>query len=274
MDSKTLLPVEYTPLSHSNLETGIEFGGVEFCVSKDSHDKTLRMLNDSDLEGKTKINTPCLLPSEMWGLARVLSQTFGRLNEIAASHSSWEVRGTVLPEAPLTATTRIAKKYSRNSRPFVEIEHETRDCDGRTVLRGVDELLLLHDVTHAFYAEPEREKAQTVLPANRRRRTYFRHQWDEEIWRNNIHTDSYARRFGYERGLPEFFIYMDWVFAELLKKEGQKAYEGTTIQLRRVLPLYENDVVDIVLDATPQRTIVRFLKEGHERLVADVHLKQ
>ena len=267
----TDLPIEYTPLSQSNLEIGTEFGPVDFSVTLPSHEKSRELLEKSDFHKQTRITTPYLFPSEMWGWARVLSAYFGRLNEAAVSRATWEIYRTALPDLKLRAKSKIMNVETRNGLPFATAKTITEDSDGNILTQCLDELLLLHDVACSFYQERGKE---TFIPKNptydKTRRVYFRYDWDNGKWLNNIHTDEYARRFGYERGLPEFIMYMDWIFLSQLEQFGEDAYVNRTIKLNKILPIYKDEIIRITETRVVQHSTIQFFRENQERVNAMV----
>lgn len=265
------LPIEYIPLSHSNLETDMEFGPIEFVVKPNSHEESRKLLVESDLDRETKIETSYLFPSEMWGWARVFSRYFGRLNEVAVSRAEWEIYGEALPNEVLTSHSRIASVHSRNGLPFATSETITKNQGGMVLVRCIDELLLLHDVNKKFYQERGKESSKPANPSYQRtRKVYFRHDWESGKWVNNIHTDEYPQRFGYERGLPEFIMYMDWIFLTQLEQFGEDAYNHRTIDIQKILPIYKDEVIQIFGQKRSQHYDVQFFRRNQERLEAVV----
>lgn len=265
----TDLPIEYIPLSQSKLGVGMEFGPVEFSVKLSSHEKSRQLLEKSDHHQQTRISTPFLYLSEVWGWARVFSAYFGRLNEAAVSRATWEIYGTALPDQKLKAKSKVVNVQTRNNLPFATAETTTEDENGNLLLKSLDELFLLHDVNYPFYQERAKE---TIPPENltydRTRRVYFRYDWDNGQWLNNIHTDKYAQRFGYERGLPEFIMYMDWIFLSQLEQFGEEAYSGRTINLQKILPIYKNEIIRITETRGAQHSTVQFFRGNQERVNA------
>ncbi len=263
------LPLEYTPLSQSKLGVGMEFGPVEFSVKLPSHKKSRELLEKSDPHQQTRIITPYLFPSEVWGWARVFSAYFGRLNEAAVSRATWGIYGTAFPDQKLKAKSRVITVQTRNNLHFATAETITENENGTMLLRSLDELLLLHDVNSPFYQERAKE---TIPPENptydRTRRVYFRYDWDNGKWLNNIHTDQYAQGFGYERGLPEFIMYMDWIFLSQLEQFGEEAYSGRTINLQKILPIYKNEIIRITETRGAQHSTVQFFRGNQERVNA------
>ncbi len=269
----TDLPIDYTPLSPSNLGVGMGFEPIEFSVKPTSHEKSRKLLEKSDLHQQTRINTPYLFPSEVWGMARVFSAYFGRLNEIAVSKATWEIYGAALPNQKLRATSKVVNIQTRNNLPFAVAETTTEDESGTLLLRSLDELLLLHNVQHPFYQEKAKEtQPSRKLIYDRTRRVYFRYDWDNGNWLNNIHTDEYAQKFGYERGLPEFIMYLDWIFLSQLEQFGEDAYTCRRIELRKILPIYEGEIIKITETREAQSSTVQFFRGNQERVKSFVQV--
>jgi hypothetical protein len=265
------LPIEYEPLVWENLNEGQDFGPVEFLVSENSHNKTVSMLEDSDLRGETKIETPYLLPSELWGLARVLSRYFGRINEAAGTQAEWKILRGCFSEEKLTASTKVVSKEKKRGLEYVVMETETKNSTGYPILKSKDTVLLFYDAPEGFYKEKERQKIFFEnTEYERKHKVYFRHKWDPKIWKNNLHTDKYARKFGYERGLPEFITYMDWIFLIPLSCFGDKAYDETSMQTKIILPMYEGENIDVSAQRQDNKYKVQFIRKGSLRVLANV----
>jgi len=263
------LPIEYTPLTLESLPIGKRFGPVTFSVGQSSHDKTIAMLEKSRLDPGSRIQTAHLMPSEIWGLPRVLSNVYGRVNEAAGVGSSWTILGSVNPGDQMTSIVSAVRNGKEEGLEYVTLEGETRNADGEIVLMNRDRILLFHNAPEGFYHEVER--SPSPAKAQRTHRVYFRHEWDPELWQNNIHTDRYAKRFGYERGLPEFVNYMDWIFWALLDEHGPRVHSASRIDVRSILPMYEGEEIGLSIE-TPRdgNARVKFLRDQRERLLAKV----
>src|SRR5579859_35677 len=84
------------PFSLCALEQGKNYGQALFTVNQESHQKTVELLLKSmDRKPAEKEPYPLLLPSELWAMARVFSQSFGRLNEVGLARAVWRVEGGV-----------------------------------------------------------------------------------------------------------------------------------------------------------------------------------
>jgi hypothetical protein len=265
------LPREYVPIIPSKLKVGTEYGPIEFIIKSQTHEKSRELLEKSDTNQQTRIATPYLFPSEMWGLARVLAVYFGRLNECAITRAKWQLYSTASQNQKLTARSKVKGIHTRNKLPFATVETKTMDDNGNTLMCCLDEFLMLHDVHQPFYREQNKEKEiPENLAYDRTRKVYFRHVWDDGNWNNNIHTDEYARRFGYKRGLPEFIMYVDWIFLSQLEQSGADAYSNTVLDLKKILPIYKNETIRIVETKSLQSSIVQFFRGKQERVLAEI----
>jgi len=269
-------PVEYDPLTIALLEEqGSDWmGPIAFRVSPASHEKTVGLLNHNTTSEPVAYHH--LLPSELWGCARVLSNYFGRLNEVAVSRARWEFSSSPFPDNGLYATSRIIKTERRKELSYATIETITYSKEGRTTIdhmRQLDELLLLHEAPDGFYKEREvKNDAEADLEILRR--VYFRHNWNNGIWKNNVHTDEYARRFGYERALPEFIMYMDWVFDAFIRKAGMYT-AGLKIDIPLILPIYEKDEIKVKVTEKEDKTHeVKFVKGNVLRLKGNISVNR
>lgn len=259
----------YHPLSYPELKVGMKFGPISFSVKEASHEKSKHLLEGSDEGNETRITTPYLFPSEMWGWARVMSRYFGRLNEVAVSGATWRLHGTALPGETLRSDSEIVAKYQKRGLSFARIRTTTRNSQGKLLLESKDDDLLLHDAPKPFYVERGMTKEQPAhADYRRKRRVYFRYDWNPAIWKNNIHTDAYAQSCGYERGLPEFIMYMDWIFATQLESLGEQAYSGLEMKLEKILPIYENEQIRILGIRNRSSSDVFFYRGNQERVVA------
>lgn len=277
-------PVEYDSLTIDLLEKQGKdlmrqgqgwMGPVSFRVSPASHEKTVSLLNQNTTSKPQEY--PCLLPSEFWGCARVLSNYFGRLNEVAVSRTKWEFKSTAYPGNQLYAISRILSTERRKGLSYATIETLTYSIDEESnnqvdKMRQLDELLLLHEASENFYRERE-VRDDTKVDMEIPRTVYFRYNWNNGLWLNNIHTDDYARRFGYERGLPEFIMYMDWMFDAVVRKKGMYVV-GVTIDVPLILPVYEGDKVTVKIRDEGKNHEVRFAKNNVLRLKGNIEVNR
>ncbi len=272
--SAQALPVEYTPMSLTNIRKANSYDDVIFAVKEKSHQKTVAGLLGSLEPGARGdwYDDRTLLPSEQWGFARVLCRTFGRLNEVALGASQWELYRFASIGDTLRSRTWITGTSSRRGLAFMDAVTETfHDPSGFLLQRCHDRLILTHDCTKPFFAEPK-----PVAPAlpdgllyDNKHTVYHRYPWDPGVWQNNIHVDEYAQLCGFAGALPEFVTYMDWVF-HVAKCSRTSIDRPFTIKLQKVLPMYLGESMRLVSWQDDNRLQVRFLKGEMERVIARV----
>lgn len=269
--SGEVLPVEYIPMSLSNLKPGTDYEEVSFRLKESSHAKTVDGLINSLLDYRPhKEIYSTLLPSEHWGLARVLCQTFGRLNEVAIGGAAWDIFGLADVGSTLRSRARIVGTSSKRGLAFCDTMHETFEAEtGRLLIRCHDRMILTHDCVKPFFIEPE--PVVPELPAqllyDNRHKVYHRYPWPASLWENNIHVDDYAQLCGFARGLPEFVTYMDWIY-HTARQSGWNTDRPFSIKFQKVLPMYLGDTARVVSWTEGDALQVRLLKEGAERVVA------
>lgn len=267
------LPVEYIPMSLSNLKEGDVYDDVTFYLQEKSHGKTISGLMQS-LERRPSDESPytALMPSEHWGFARVLCQSFGRLNEVALGGSTWDVFGLAELGSVLRSSTRVIGTSSKRGLAFFDALTETFDADsGRLLMRCRDRLILTHDCVKPFFFEPKpvRPSLPEKLLYENRHTVYHRYPWDPSIWENNIHVDEYAQLCGFAGALPEFVTYMDWVYHAAIQSNWPMD-RPFTMKLQKILPMYLGESMRIVSWTDGDSMQVRFLKGDEERVVAQV----
>lgn len=279
MRDKKQLPAEYRPMRFEDFELGMKFGPIEFIVSQETHQKTLDFLNKNEIDenGQScgKLANPHLLVGDYWGFARVLSSYFGRLNEAIAANAQWEISGNVSPNEKLNASSIVIGKEKRKGLPFINFTTIVKQGTENKLVSN-DEILLLADINSKFYSEKEInfDDLSFAKEIYRKKRIVdFRYDWDPEKWKNNIHTDEYARKFGYEKGLPEFITYNNMMFAAFLDLYGNEVYH-MSMRSKKYLPLYKGDKVDIaVYKISELEHRARFFRNGNIRVDAELILK-
>lgn len=269
--SGEILPVDYIPMSLANLKPSAEFDETSFRLRESSHQKTLDGLINSlqDFRAPEEAYTT-LLPSEHWGLARVLCRTFGRLNEVAIGGAAWEIFGLAEVGATLRSRARIVATSSKRGLAFCDTLHETFDAGtDRLLIRCRDRMILTHDCEKPFFFEPEPvvPEVPAQLLYDNRHIVYHRYPWPASLWENNIHVDDYAQLCGFERGLPEFVTYMDWIY-HVATQSGWPTDRPFSIRFLKILPMYLGDTPRVVAWAEGDALQVRFLKDGEERVCA------
>lgn len=268
-----ILPVEYIPMSINNLREGDEYESVTFQLKERSHGKTVSgLINSLDHRPDDESAYTKLMPSEHWGFARVLCQSFGRLNEVALGGSTWDVFGLADLGTALRSGTRVIGTSSKRGFAFFDALTETHEvASGRLLMRCRDRLILTHDCVKPFFFEPK-----PVVPTipdellyDNRHVVYHRYPWDPSLWENNIHVDEYAQSCGFAGALPEFVTYMDWVYHAATQSQWPLD-RPFTMKLTKVLPMYLGESMRIVSWSDGDAMQVRFLKGDMERVVARV----
>lgn len=260
------------PFSLTTLELGKDYGKIFFTVNQESHQKTVELLlNSMEQKPAEKNPYPLLLPSEMWAMARVFSQSFGRLNEVGLGRAVWRVEGAGRPSWPLVASATVTGKIPKGNLAICSTQTDTCDANGKLLMRAEDKILMVHDCKKPFFVEPA--YSETVIPEKALYRNqhsvYFRYEWDPAVWINNIHVDEYAQSCGFERGLPEFIIFMDWIYHAAAQCNWIN--DGPfCISLHKILPMYRNDVIDVIAFEHNGCLQVRLVRAGMERIVAKV----
>jgi hypothetical protein len=221
-----------------------------FHISTETALKTKNKLLESILSAEKIFNLKSenLMPSELWATARNLSQTYDKLNEVVLARSTWNILGSAKSDEKLNAKTTIKKLL----KPYILMETTTYK-NNIAILKSKDYALLLHNSNHHFI-EPIPETAKGNKLGERK--IYFRHEWNETKWRRNIHT-TYAKNLGYREEIPEFIIYMDWIYS---------ATNARNIEIKKILPLYRNEKIDLLTN----QNIIIFSKNGEVRLKARI----
>jgi hypothetical protein len=259
------------PFSLETVEEDRKYCSQNFVVSSQSHEKAVSLLIRSlDRKPRNPNPYPFLLPSELWGMARAFSPRFGRLNEVGLARAVWRVWNSVAPASPLRADAIVTAKFPKGRLALCATQTATFDIEGRLLMRADDTILIIHDCAKPFFVEPT--PVRPVMPSTilyRNRHTvYFRYEWDSATWINNIHVDDYAQSCGFERGLPEFIIYMDWIYHAAIECGWIPCNGAFSISLRKILPLYHGEIVDIFACAHNGCLHVYLCKDGLQRIVA------
>jgi|GEM_PF-6783981 len=247
--------VDYIPLSLDVLEEGMVFGPIDFSVRPESHFKTIGYIDNSYLDEKNYFNCR-LMPGEMWGLARVLSDKFGKLNEAAIKKATFVLSGKAIPNEKLTAIVRLNKLIEGNL-PVAVFESKTVNSNGDGIFRSVDEVLLFHDADKFMYSEKKKDYVQRDnIEYKSKQKMYQRFDWNPERWKNNIHNEEYASRFGYRGGLPEFITFFDWMYVAQQKIDFKSA-DWCAYEIKHIKPMYADEDIDVIVEKSGRVCFVR-----------------
>lgn len=232
----------YIPLNGDNLHNGARFGPIKFRIKCASHAHHLDYLRRENKTGCFPFEREFLFPFEMFPLPRVLSKTFKRLNEILSIKCERKVHRLPPPHEELFAHTIVEKIFKKRGLCFAVFKSYTFDEEMRPLMSSVDKALLIND--------SDRDKLRALI-INRRPVSIksvggklsqvgeftlgFRYTWDESVWVNNIHTDTFAKSLGFNRGLIEAPAFMDVLLSG--KESGMLLRERTNIAWQYFAPL-------------------------------------
>jgi hypothetical protein len=203
------LPSEYLPLNEQNISPNEKFGPLPFSISQSSHQHHSEYLSHCNPES---IEGPHLYPFEFWPLPRVMSQwKFGRLNEVISIRADRVVPACPVGTQRLIGETTVTSISRRKGLCFGFFRSITRTESGDACMLAEDVLLLANgcDLSslHDAVAEISNSRSEALIesPASILGSWILRmrYKWPENLWVNNIHTNSYARSLGYEGGLIE-----------------------------------------------------------------------
>ncbi len=256
------LSVEYTPITFDSLNIWDKIWPILITTKQDSHDKTMSMLNQYNLTKENDIQNPDLMPSEIRWCAKVLATKFGKLNEMLLARSIRDIYKTEKPWTPIRAELEVIGKIQHDGRPMIVTKTISKNQNWEELLQSIDYVVLLHDVHKQIYEEQDRTSNMSwEIVYETIREVYFRHERNEEKWRNNIHTRDYARKFGFKEEIPEYIIYMDRSFSALYKLLWEDAY-NFSIRVKKLLPMYKWDKIKVKLKATEWWYKIMFLKKS------------
>ncbi|MCI0619729.1 hypothetical protein L0Y40_01695 [Candidatus Wolfebacteria bacterium] len=187
--------------------------------------------------------------------------------------SQWEIHSSILPEETLYVTGTITNREENGEKKVVTFETETRDKNKRLLLRAKDTLLFLQNITGWKFKDKKIQPTpEGQLCLNLPVKVYFRHEWDPSVWKNNIHTDKYAQTLGYKRGLPEFTVFFDWIYVALKPLVPDLNKNSLRITLQKILPVYEDDRINMQIYRNNNEYSIHFLKDRYERILAQASL--
>ena len=75
---------------------------------------------------------------------------------------------------------------------------------------------------------------------------FFRHEWNDKIWKNNIHTESYAKYLGYDKGLIEAPCFVDILLSNI--EVGKLMKNKISFKWEYYAPLYHGISVNVFLE--------------------------
>lgn len=249
------LPIEYTPLTEHSLKSGDRFGPLAFQISDSSHKHHLEFIAKCVGEGAAVVGSDSLYPFEFWPLPRVLSQwRFGRLNEVISVRAQRTVMVCPKADQRLLGQTSVRSVTMQNGLCFGFFQSITKLPNGDPCMTAEDVLLLVNgcdpdklreivaqavaNMSLISVTDQELTDQKSFLKSWSLR---MRYTWPQTKWKNNIHTDVYARALGYERALVEGPGVADVVYAYDAARFGLP--QKFRLSWKYLAPLYETTKV-------------------------------
>lgn len=270
---------DYVPLTLEALSASPIEAEHEFRISSESHARHIAYLEK--LQAIRGHAGHACTPFEMWGLPRTLSAAgFLRLNEVVALSGRWLISADCIPLNALICS-KVAFE-SGTVRSGLAIGR-FRGCtaahpDGPCLLRFEDRILLLRSSNHqalrnAFERANGRDETARLArcswvtlagpwPLG------FRFPWRDEDWKNNIHTESFARSLGLEGPLVEAQVLLDLLYFLGREYLAEGSWEATLLTYRCHAPLLAGREVEVLGPAEAGKSRPTFLLAGmHEERV-------
>lgn len=234
------LPVEYEPLNAETLRRGDYFGPLHFKVTTTSHARHMAYLDASPSQ-------EALTPFEMWPCARTISQwKFGRVNEVISLEAKRRVFEHRNAGDELWAETLAERVSLLRGICIAKFLSRTWSSDGQLLMESEDTLLLANGSNRTSLRETVRrttsaEFSNLLCDLGEMLDTWtlqMRFSWPEDLWRNNVHTSSYANELGFSRPLVEGPAVADRIW-HLCGRADAGASSPKLIEWRYHGPLYE-----------------------------------
>lgn len=214
-----VLPPHYLPMNPHTLVVGKALGPSAFAISADSAAKHSRFL--AECIGFTPRMSVLHTPYQLWCLPRVLSQHgFGRINEAIHLSADWRVLCRPVVGSSLEGVAEARSVRTIHGLCIATFESVTQNSDGVVCMRSLDSVLLVNGTDRLRLRERLEGKLSQSQDCtgmsncvHRRWPLRMRHSWPEHLWWNNVHTDSYARSLGLNRGLVEGPVVADCLHA-------------------------------------------------------------
>ncbi len=204
---------DYIPLSPFTCAAGERHGPISFTVDQRSHTRHLgylaRLCSQPALTRRLESLQHTLLPFELWSMSRALSPKYKRLNEVLLLSAERRLTRLAGVNEILTGDAEIVSIRTVHGLCVASIRSRTRDEHGQPLLESLDTVLLLNAsdrravrqaIQRSEHATCHVTGAATSVAAGV---LDMRFEWPEATWKNNIHTDAYARALGFRGALIE-----------------------------------------------------------------------
>jgi hypothetical protein len=247
---------DYVPLNASTIQSGQYFGTHSYSIPSSSHQHHLEYLKKGNQNCAFQFQADFLFSFEMFPLPRVLSSIggFKKVNEIISIHGERIIHELPKPNEMLYTDVKVDKIFTKNKIVFGYFTSYTKTTAGKLLMISIDKAILLNQTNKKKFREviSTKEKLIPKLIINstiqkiNTVKLFFRHKWDDKIWLNNIHTDSYARSLGYQKGLIEAPCFVDILLSN--EKTGLLIKNGVKLSWNYHAPLYHGILTNIFLD--------------------------
>jgi len=247
---------DYIPLNPSTIQSGQYFGTHSYSIPNGSHQHHLEYLKKGNQNCFFQFQTDLLFTFEMFPLPRVLSSIggFKRVNEIISIHGERIIHELPKPDQTLYTEVKVDKVFTKNEIVFGYFTSTTKTATGKLLMVSIDKAILLNQTNKKKFREVIITKEQIIpklkitnsIQKINKVQLFFRHKWDDKIWLNNIHTDSYAKYLGYQKGLIEAPCFVDLLLAN--QKTGMLLKDGVKLSWNYFSPLYHGILANIFLE--------------------------
>jgi hypothetical protein len=271
---------DYIPLNPSTIKTGQYFGIYKYSITEKSHEHHKEYLKKGNGDNLFNFKKEFLFPFEIFPFPRVLSMLGGykKVNEIISIYGERKIYRLPQLDEILCGEVFIDKIFVRNGIVFGYYTSVTKTSKGETLMISIDKSILFNETDKVKFRSMINKDKENILkpPINENVKLvnttelFFRHTWDDSIWKNNIHTDSYARSLGFEKGLIEAPCFVDILLtnrhtAELLENKLSVKWNYTR-------PLYHGIKVKIYLsDLSDHKTIYLCNLQNHIMMTLKIY---
>ena len=271
------IPVNYVPLSQNSISNIDVVGPHKFTIKHSSHLKHIEYLELCFGHNLSLFNG-VLYPFEVWSMARVLSSAhFGKLNEVVSLGGVREILDKDYPGNALNGVVTKKRSWKRNGLSMGDFDSYTYGADENVIMRSYDKLLFLNDsddevvfnAVNSMHLKPvvfvNRIAYYKVMDFEMK----FRYKWSEDLWLNNIHTDNYARKFGYRKGLAEGPCLIDMAYVIFVEK--YRCLNGVRFSWKYKFPIYGNMNISVFYkDLANDCFEMLFVEQASDIIIANV----
>lgn len=247
---------DYIPLNPSTIQSGQYFGTHSYSIPSSSHQHHLEYLKKGNQNCFFQFQSDFLFSFEMFPLPRVLSSIggFKRVNEIISIHGERIIHQLPKPNETLVTDVKVDKVFTKNEIVFGYFTSTTKNETGELLMVSIDKAILLNQTDKKKFREVILTKEQIIptlkitssIQKINTVQLFFRHKWDDKIWLNNIHTDSYAEYLGYQKGLIEAPCFVDLLLAN--QRTGMLLKNKVKLLWNYHAPLYHGILTNIFLE--------------------------